>query len=221
MRRHDLVYLHTTAAFNSACAAEGSGLADEVRAWIALGRPLVMARQAGGPGVQLGLSLPLRLGRQRLAIQVAREEIAAVLPPVRIQRCLERLPGPSAVAMADLAMAVADCGATIGIFGSLAWEVLTGEDYRNAESDIDIVCNVTTSAQLNSVMAALVEAAGRLHCRLDGEVRMSDGLAVSWRELAGLSTKPGARLLVKGPELVGLMSFAELTVSLQAEVMHA
>jgi phosphoribosyl-dephospho-CoA transferase len=70
-------------------------------------------------------------------------------------------------------------------------------------------------------MAALGEAAGRLHCRLDGEVRMPDGLAVSWRELAGLSTKPNARLLVKGPESVGLMSFAELTVSLQAEVMHA
>jgi phosphoribosyl-dephospho-CoA transferase len=221
MRRHDLVYLHTTAAFTSACAAEGSGLADEVAAWIALGRPLVMARQPVGPGVQLGLTLPLRLGRQRLAIQVVREDIAAVLPPVRIQRCLERLPGPSATAMADLATAVAGCGAAIGIFGSLAWEVLTGEDYRNAESDIDIICDVTTSAQLKAVMAALGEAAGHLYCRLDGEVRMPDGLAVSWRELAGLSTKPDARLLVKGPELVGLMSFAELTVSLQAEVMHA
>lgn len=221
MRRHDLVYLHTTAAFTSACAAEGSGLADEVRAWIALGRPFVMARQAGAPGVQLGLSLPLRLGRKRLAIQVVREEIAAVLPPVRIQRCLERLPVPSAAAMSDLATAVAACGARIGIFGSLAWEVLTGEAYRNAESDIDIICDVTTPAQLKAVMAALDEAAGGLYCRLDGEVRMPDGLAVSWRELAGLSTKPEARLLVKGPELVALMSFAELTASLQSEVMHA
>lgn len=221
MRRHDLVYLHTSAAFTSACAAEGSGLADEVRAWIALGRPLVMTRQAGGPGVQLGLTLPLRQGRKRLAIQVAREHIAAVLPPIRIQRCLERLPGPSAKAMADLATAVAACGANIGIFGSLAWEVLTGEDYRNADSDIDIICDVTTSAQLKSVMAALGEAADCLHCRLDGEVRMPDGLAVSWRELAGLTAKPDARLLVKGPKSVGLMSFAELTVSLQAEVMHA
>ena len=221
MRRHDLVYLHTAATFTSACAAEGSGLADEVRAWTALGRPLVMARQAGGHGVQLGLTLPLRMGRQRLAIQAAREEIAAVLPPVRIQRCLERLPVSSAKAMADLATAVADCGATIGIFGSLAWEVLTGEDYRNADSDIDVICDVKTQAQFKAVMAALGEAAGCLHYRLDGEVRMPDGLAVSWRELAGLSAKPDARLLVKGPESVGLMSFAELTVSLQAEVMHA
>lgn len=221
MRRHDLVYLHTSAAFTSACAAEGSGLADEVRAWIALGRPLVMARQAGGPGVQLGLTLPLSKGRKRLAIQVAREAIAAVLPPVRLQRCLARLPEPSATAMADLAMAVAACGAGIGIFGSLAWEILSDEDYRNADSDIDIICDVTTLAQLKAVMAALGEAAGCLHCRLDGEVRMPYGLAVSWRELAGLSTKPGARLLVKGPELVGLMTFAELTASLQAEVMHA
>ena len=221
MRRHDLVYLHTTAAFTSACAAEGSGLADEVRAWIALGRPLVMARQTGSPGIQLGLTLPLRLDRQRLAIQLAREDIAAVLPPVRIQRCLGRLPGQSATAMADLAAAVTACGANIGIFGSLAWEVLTDEEYRNADSDIDIICDVTTSAQIKSVMAALGEATGRLHCRLDGEIRMPDGLAVSWRELAGLAAKPDARLLVKGPVSVGLMSFAELTASLQAEVMHA
>jgi len=215
MRRHDLVYLHATAAFNSA------GAADEAGAWIALGRPFVMARQAGGPGVQLGLTLPLAMGRKRLAIQVAREDIAAVLPPVRVQRCLARLPGPSAQAMADLALAVADCGAAIGLFGSLAWEVLTGENYRNAESDIDIISDVTTPAQLGAVMAALGEAAGRLHCRLDGEVRMPDGLAVSWRELAGLATKPDARLLVKGPASVGLLSFAELTASLQAEVRHA
>lgn len=221
MRRHDLVYLHTTANFRLACAAEGSRLADEVRAWIGLGRPLVMARQAGGPGLQLGLTLPLSLGRQRLAIQIAHEDIAAVLQPVRIQRCLERLPGPSAKAMADLSMAVSRCGASIGIFGSLAWEVLTSEAYRNAESDIDIICDVTTAAQLKAVMAALGEAAGCLHCQLDGEVRMPDGLAVSWRELAGLATKPGSRLLIKGPELVGLMSFAELTASLQAEVRHA
>jgi len=221
MRRHDLVYVHTTAAFTSACAAEGSGLADEIRAWIAQGRPFVMARQPDGPGVQLGLTLPLRLGRKRLAIQIARQEIAAVLPPVRIERCLERLPEASAQAMLDLATRVAACGARIGVFGSLAWEVLTGEAYRNAESDIDIICDVTTSAQLKAVMAALGEAAGHLHCRLDGEVRMPDGLAVSWRELAGLSTKPDTRLLVKGPESVGLMSFTELTASLQAEVMHA
>ena len=123
--------------------------------------------------------------------------------------------------MAALATAVAGCGASIGIFGSLAWEVLTGEAYRNAESDIDVICDVSTVAQLKAIMAALNETAGRLHCRLDGEVRMPDGLAASWRELAGLAIKPGTRLLVKGPELVGLMSFVELTASLQVEVMHA
>jgi len=222
MRRHDLVYLDRDAAFETPCAATGDLFWQAARDWIGAGRPLVAARQPAGSGpLQLGLSLPLKQQRKRLTIHVDRRAVAGIDAPLSIARCCSRLPAAEADVLRRLAGQAAACSARLGVFGSLAWEALSGEAYRHADSDIDLICDVATLAQLDAMLAALHQAASHLSCRLDGEIRFPDGNAVAWRELAAQRANPAAQVLVKGPHDVALRTVQVLLASLNEACCHA
>ncbi|MBK7647207.1 MAG: malonate decarboxylase holo-[acyl-carrier-protein] synthase [Betaproteobacteria bacterium] len=222
MRRHDLVYLRRDAAFGTPCAVAGDPFWLAASEWIGRGRPLVAARQPdGAAGVLLGLSLPLAQQRKRLSIQVDRSAVAEIRSPLSIEQCWLRLSPGQANVLRRLATQAAACSVRIGVFGSLAWEVLSGEDYRHAESDIDLIIDVDTMAQLDAMLLALQLAASQLPCRLDGEIRLPDGSAVAWREFAANRDKPTAGVLVKGPREVALLPMQSLLASLDEACSHA
>ena len=222
MRRHDLVYLRASAAFETPCVEAGGPFWLVARDWIAQGRPLVAARQpATAPGVLLGLTLPLHSERKRLTIQVDRSSIVAVQPPLTLARCMALLPVDSATVLGELESRINGSKARIGVFGSLAWEALSGETYRHAASDIDIICDVATPAQFKVALDALQQAAAELPCALDGEIRFPDGNAVAWREILANLERPNATVLVKGNEEVRLLPLRALLASLSPERCYA
>jgi phosphoribosyl-dephospho-CoA transferase len=215
MRRHDLVYLRPDAVFETPCAEAGDPFWLSTRDWIAAGRPLVAARQAlAGERVLLGLCLPLAQQRKRLSIQVGRSAVVEIRRPLSIEHCCPRLPAVDAEVLRRLAARAVTCSARAGVFGSLAWEALSGENYRHAESDIDLIVDVETMAQFDAMLSALQQAAGQLSCRLDGEIRFPDGNAVAWREVAANRESPAAAVLVKGPQEVALQPLQSLLDSL-------
>lgn len=222
MRRHDLVYLHRGAAFATPCVETGDPYWQAGRDWIAAGLPLVVARQAAdSERLLLGLSLPLAAQRKRLSIAVDRSAVAGVHPPIALGRCLPQLPSDQAEILRRLAAGAAACSARLGVFGSLAWETLSGESYRHAESDIDLICDVATLAQFDTMLALLHQAADALPCRLDGELRFPDGQAVAWQEVAAQRGRPAALVLVKGEHEVGLRPLQALLATLEEECCHA
>lgn len=222
MRRHDLVYLHREAAFATPCAEAGDAHWLAARDWIAAGRPLVAARQpADGERLLLGLSLPLALQRKRLSLAVDRSAVAEIRSPLPLGRCLPQLPAAQAAILRRLAAGADACSARLGVFGSLAWETLSGESYRHAESDIDLICDVATLEQFDTMLALLHQAADALPCRLDGELRFPGGQAVAWQEVAALRGRPAALVLVKGEQEVGLRPLQALLATLEEECCHA
>lgn len=222
MRRHDLVYLQPAAVFATPCAEPGTAFWSAAQQWIAAGRPLVAARQlADSERLLLGLSLPATQQRKRLSVSVERSAIAAIRPPLAIADCLSRLQAGQADVLARLAGQAADCSARLGVYGSLAWEALTEESYRHADSDIDLICDIDHAGQFAALLPALQQAAAALPCRLDGELRFPGGNAVAWREIAGLLGQPGAQVLVKGEHEVGLLPVHALIATLLPEPCHA
>lgn len=216
MRRHDLVWLCPGAPFTTPCAEVGSAAWLALADWLAAGQPLVAARQAVPAGqVLLGLTLPLKDGRQRLSVLVDAAQIAAVRPPLAVTPCLDRLPGAQAAVLAALAERVEAGGARLGIYGSLAWESLSGEAYRHADSDIDLICDVADRAQYEIALDALRQAAGNFPGRLDGELRVPDGRAVAWQEILQVGCKLAKPVLVKGEQRVSLQPWGEVLAGLQ------
>ena len=222
MQRHDLVTLHPGSPFRFACAAEDPVLQAAVGDWIGRGRPLVAARQAPDRNeILLGLTLPLSHKRQRVGCIVDADAVASVQAPLRLGQCLHRLPAATAVPLAILEREIGRCGAALGVFGSLAWEVISGEDYRQPTSDVDVICDIATRYQFDASLAALHQAACVLDQRLDGELRFPDGNAVAWREIHDHRHDPAALVLAKGAVDVGLLPLGRLLATLIEERRRA
>lgn len=222
MRRHDLVYLHSEATFTTPCAEPGSPFWVAARQWIARGRPVVAARQpAGGGMLCLGLALPLHQERKRLSILAEASQIADVRAPLTVGQCMHRLPPPTGERLLALAATIWSSGARLGVYGSLAWEALSGEAYRHAESDIDLICDVADRAQYEWALAAFRDAASELPCRLDGELRFPNGDAVAWTELAARQATSERPVLVKGEREVALKPLHLLLAGLATTALAA
>lgn len=222
MRRHDRVFLRYGTPFRSACAEIEPAVQACVREWIDAGRPLVAARQpSAASGVVLGLTLPTALGRKRLGVLVEARDISVVRAPLSLADCLQRLPSHEAEALRGLERHMGRLGVVPGVYGSLAWEVIADAVYRHADSDIDLICDVSSLSQLCVTLAALRQCAASLAGRLDGEIRFPNGDAVAWKELAQHVDSPQASVLVKGAHEVGLLTVQELLASLAEERRRA
>lgn len=222
MRRHDLAYLRPDAPFHFHCGATDTALAQRVSAWMQAKRPLVVARQGGnGHELLLGLTLPASEGRRRMGCIVAHQDVLQITQPLSITRCLHHLEAELAAPLAELAARLENQGVQIGVYGSLAWEVLSGERYRHAASDIDVICDVTSLEETEVTLAALGETATRLACGLDGEIRFPDGRAAAWKELRSAWSTTNAQVLVKGPAEVAMVPVASLLAQFEEMPAHA
>ena len=224
--RHDLLWL--TASGWQALMAQGPDLADLAR-WRDADRPLVVRRSEPGlpPGaISIGLPLPpaadgskRRFGGHVQPDQVARRQrpltlaqVAASAPP-HWQRAIAALladtpADPRAGAMADVMVD----SPPLRCFGSLAMQAVTGLPYLTDASDLDLLLQPRSVAQLDAGLALLRRH--RDHLPLDGEIVFPHGAAVSWKEWLAAPAGGDARLLVKSMDGVALVPRATLLASL-------
>jgi phosphoribosyl-dephospho-CoA transferase len=194
LERHRLVWLD--AAAWSRCIEEADAVSRPLlQAWEQADRPLVVTRRRVAlPPLDLALGLPApeRFGRRRLDLVAHRlalsregwfpslDEVAAAC---------------DASAFAALAHSLSRCAARVRVYGSYGWQHLTGERYVHADSDLDLVVELSDAAQAAPVIERL--QAARLPMRLDGELVLPDGRAVPWREWAALLQGRASQVLVK------------------------
>jgi phosphoribosyl-dephospho-CoA transferase len=170
-------------------------------AWLARGLPLVAARRdARDPAaVALGLALP-GAGKRRVALLVSPAAVARVAPPLRLAAALGSAPAAWRTPLAALDTEARAAGLTLGVYGSLAWQHLSGAPFVTAASDVDLLAPARTPAERDAALALLRRHAADRAPALDGELLLPGGRAVAWREaLTG-----AGRLLVKSADGVSL-----------------
>ncbi|RQQ46454.1 malonate decarboxylase holo-[acyl-carrier-protein] synthase [Burkholderia stagnalis] len=189
LRRHALVTL--TAAGWAALLARDAALAGDarVRAWAARGWPLVVRRALPDEaGVPLGMPLPPSAGKRRVAICVDADALAAVVLPPAFANVLDAAPAAWRPTLRALDALGARCGVQGRVFGSLAWQALTGECYLTGTSDLDVLFPLPVAAQAATLLDGLTALDAAAPMRIDGELLRDDGAGVNWRELhAGLT----------------------------------
>jgi phosphoribosyl-dephospho-CoA transferase len=215
LRRHDWVYLHTGVlpAIGSTEVAARAWLED----WIARGGPLVVTRQNGGEAtsVALGIVLPVALGSGRIACTIPPSAIARQRGAVTVDEAATVLPAAEAQALLQFAAVIAGQATQLGVYGSTAWQFLTAEVYRQAHSDLDIICDVTSSAGFVACLAAFADAATYFPLRMDGEVRFAGGRAVAWRELHEACNGGPSVVLAQSLRDIALLSLRQILAPLR------
>jgi phosphoribosyl-dephospho-CoA transferase len=145
--------------------------------------PLVVTTQRADHApdvVCLGLPAPTAEGRRKLAL---------ALPASGISHCQD-FPDWSVIAptlapntvLQIQVRQMRDAGATVQVYGSFAWQHLTGLSYVHPESDLDLRVCVPNHSVARTVVRLLAHGADSARLRLDGELAFSDGSAIAWRE---------------------------------------
>jgi phosphoribosyl-dephospho-CoA transferase len=185
LKRHQLLRLFP-AAWDALLA---SHLDLSVRPWLGEwarhGWPLIVRRPLPGEAsrVPVGLPLPPSEGKRRIALQVRFADIASVAPLPRLSDVMGVAPQSWRPTLRQLVELAQIYQVRCGVFGSLAWQRLTGLTYVGVGSDLDIVWTLPHRALITQFFASMAEIESHAPMRFDGELWREDGACVSWREL--------------------------------------
>jgi len=177
-RRHAFVRLAENAWREA--TPEGGDI-DVLREWIACGRPLIVRRPClsdDGREVFLGLALP---GKKRMAFRVSIAGVQSVEPPPVWDGEEIRCPG-----------------FVFRLYGSRAWELLTGLSYVTPASDLDLLVDIDSPMAWESFLSADLRLPEQP--RVDLEVSFRGDASFSWREYLG----PAEDILIKSNHRVWL-----------------
>lgn len=203
-RRHELIWL-SAHGWQRLLADAPEDRRPRLETWRAAGWPAVVRRTDQGlRGAQLCIGLPfppdpLTGSKLRFALCVERPEVMHSAPPPDISSVIAAAPPAW---RAPLQALQRDGQAMdLRIYGSLAWQALTGQTYVHDASDIDILLALRTRCQLQPALDLLQRHSQDLP--LDGELVLPSGAAVAWKEWRNArSAAAGTRVLVK--ELSGV-----------------
>ena len=185
LRRHDLIFV-SSAAWRSLLKACDDVVKDPlVESWVDRGWPLVARRPMPSEpnGIALGLPLPPFAGKRRLSFLMQQRDIVKEAPPPELKDTFAVAPQPWRPTLFRVADLASRLGLQSRVFGSLAWQTLTGLNYLSVGSDLDLLLSRPRRSDLGQLTDALsaIEAAAPM--RLDGEIMRDDGAGVNWREL--------------------------------------
>ncbi|MGW8277590.1 malonate decarboxylase holo-[acyl-carrier-protein] synthase [Xanthomonas axonopodis] len=182
--RHALVWLREDAQWQ----AVTPGALPRLQQWFGAGLPAVVARGDGSqaPGtLRLGVPLPPSEGKQRLALQAHVAGIARCTAPLTLDAVMPHAPIAVQPALQALLARAHAHALHPHVFGSFAWQALTGLTYVHAQSDLDLLWSIQTPEQACAVLTLVQRWEQQHGLRADGELRLPDDNAVNWREYAG------------------------------------
>jgi malonate decarboxylase holo-[acyl-carrier-protein] synthase len=205
--RHDLIWIGSGSW--AAVLAARSDIAQHPLAveWVYRGRPLIVRRTAQADDancVPFGLPLPPAHGKSRICGALPTSSISTSAPPPRLAAALGCIPRSWRKTVDRLL----DLSPDVQIYGSLAWEHLTGLPYLSAASDLDLLWRhddrETTERRLDEISKIDRDAP----MRIDGEMISASGSGVQWRELVSKTSTVIAKH-IDGASLVSRAVFLE------------
>lgn len=182
-------------------------LTDAAFAWIAAGRPFVVASQQDieSSRARLGFTLPGVDARRRVGLVVPRSAIVRTARAPMLRDAIDAAPSGWRSLMRAIDDLCVECRITPRVFGSLAAQLASGEPYLAPASDLDLLFECGSASDLDALLAGLCALDGRVP-RVDGEVLMPCGWAVAWRELDGaLAGGASSRVLARSACEVALL----------------
>jgi phosphoribosyl-dephospho-CoA transferase len=218
--RHSLAWLTDNGWYQAQDGAPAN-CREAVMMWRQEGWPAVVRRadvDAAQRQVCIGIALPpdrANGNKRRIPLTVSMSGIRKIMGPMQIQAVMHSLPEAWRACLASLAAEVDARGLAFNVYGSVAWQTLTGQRYLTPASDIDLLFYPASLEQLSAGLELLSCYAARLP--LDGEIVFPSGQAVAWKEWASaVRTQGNTRVLVKGSRTVNLVGMTALLDTLES-----
>lgn len=156
-----------------------------VKQWIAEGRAFVYPRQTPCSNtMNLGLAFVADGIKHRAFLQARHQDVLRSDTPHRLEDCLDLFAERESIVLQGLIKKLKDVGLILYVFGSVAWEKISDEPYRTAQSDLDLLCDVETLQDVKLVTESFAAVDSKLPFGIDGELRFPKDECANWREVA-------------------------------------
>lgn len=218
--RHDLAWLTPSGwdDVQQASAARPTAVRDAVARWRAADWPLVVRRaEPEQPPGLLAVGLPLPpddLGdKVRIGALVAQNAVRRHASPLTFNEVAGVMLPQWRTASLALQLAWPEFLTPLRVYGSLAWQALTGMPFLRDGSDIDLLFTPCNRREMEQG-TELLDAHG-VCLPLDGEILFPGDVAVAWREWrAAMLTGGAGAVLAKRADRVQLVSCQALLLLL-------
>lgn len=171
--------------------------------WVGKGRPLVgrgaLPHDTAG-WLPLGLAVVDAGGRARRSFCVPMHAVLRIEAPLSLAEVAPGLPPAMHGTALCLVQRAGEIGMPLRVYGSVFWQQASGKPYLHESSDLDLLAQPGSADDARRWLETLKQIDARSAVRIDGEIELPSGEAVSWRELAA----SGKKILVKsdaGPSL--------------------
>lgn len=224
--RHGLVWLAAPGweQVQAGATAEPVPVREALARWRAADWPLVVRRRVpamAAADLALGIALPPHAvtgAKPRIATIVDLAHARRFDPPLPLAAVLKVAPAHWRAALLALHLESLDALPALRVYGSLAWQAITGMGYLGSSSDIDLLVAPATRGELDVCLEWLRRYGAILP--LDGEIVFPSGAAVAWKEWDRVSRSAipdtGAKVLSKHADHVALSDCNDLLASLDA-----
>jgi len=211
MHRHDLVWLANNIDVRQIVTVAVHE--QQVCRWIKQEWPMVVTRQppatsACGKQISIGFTLPPN--RTRIALQAPLSAIIRHSRPLKLMDAIDHAPRHWRNSMLSLQDICHHHGVQVRIYGSLSSQILTGMNYLDQSSDLDLLLECSADTTLIKFLAAL-EVMPPYSPRIDGEILLSSGWSVAWRELLdALRSNDPHKVLAKSNHQISMIAVEQL-----------
>ena len=158
--RHDLIWLDSDRWRDALLAPLPDEWMGALGEWFKRGRPAVVRRQESSTAnaISLGVALPPSRGKTKIPLLVERRVVTRASAPLLLATALVSAPPAWQAALQSLVDAARERGIEFRVYGSLAWQHLSGEPYLTATSDVDLLWTARNGALLE---ISIVSSSGK------------------------------------------------------------
>lgn len=203
LARHCFVWPAVDAVAGVSQCGTGTPDPNVIRDWLSTGRPAIVRRRLeddAAESLPVGVALPNAYGRRRIAFQIDPSQIIRSSPAPDILQVIDTAPYEWRPALKRITEDSRDDCRTVRVYGSLAWQALTGLAYLTGTSDLDLLVDVESKQDIDWALSHFEKWNAQAPMRIDGEIVLPGGGGISWRELA----RGERSVLVKRAERVGI-----------------
>jgi len=216
LQRHDLLLIDP-AAWDAVIRSSAFAAHPLLAGWSARGWPVIVRRRQPGDAANLtpvGVPFPPDMNKQRISLQVPPTAILSRYRPPPLADTVGAAPDAWRDTLGDLCELGAQHAVNPSPFGSLLWQALTGLRYLSSASDLDLLWPLNDHRSIPALLAGIAAIESTAPMRIDGELALLDGGAVSWRELAQALRHDGSpEVLVKTREGAMIRSTSALRIA--------
>jgi triphosphoribosyl-dephospho-CoA synthase len=206
INRHWLVWLKPNSVYS-----HKHEMSDLIKEWIKKDYPFVCARfdsvklntlNLGFCPKQNGTDKPLRV-----SLKTGFENIASCRPPLLLSEVIEALAEKNFVSLKVLLTNLHSADLSESrVFGSFAWQSITGKQYVNNNSDLDLILNINSIEDACLANDIISEWENRFDKKIDCELKFPNGNCSSIKEFFSTSKQ----ILVKNKDNVEIIFKKEI-----------